>query len=312
MLTPESRLHSTAADPGLYDAIKTGTWGFDWCRSCRRFCHPTMPLITHIAEHELLVMIAPEDRPNLVDFFRRFIDSRSGEVPSEIYAQLLTYPFQIVIGVKGFKELVRGVAQAPRDERYFPGSYEHEGPPIFSISQLKHAAKEYERAGRIAEGLAMFERLAEFPVGDAEYLISWASMAMQGGRLDLAARLRDLIEPIERQTKHAWQVIIPQWSAMQEISPELCPPILMAEMIDRLHQKEPEYQLSNHDLARVAGAVERETWTAHQILGGMISSDHHVRTFLLWALNFPSPVREDLIAAYTAEGGSSINIVNEP
>jgi hypothetical protein len=233
-------------------------------------------------------------------------------VPSEIYARLLTYPFQIVIGVEGFRELVRGVAQAPRDMRYFPGSYENEGLPRFSISQLKYAAKEYERAGRIAEGLAMFERLADFPVGDAEYLRIWASMAMQRGQLELSARLLDRIDEIECQTKHAWQVIIPQWSAMQEISPELCPPILMAEMIDRFHQSEPEYQLSDHNLARVAGAVERETWTAHQILGGEGSTDQHARVFLLWALNFPSPARENLMATYTSEGGSSFNIVSEP
>lgn len=312
VLTPENRLHSTAADAGLYDAIKAGTWGFDWCRSCRRFCRPTLPLITHIAEHNLLVMISPKDRLDLVDVFRSLMDSRSGEVTSEIYARLLTYPFQIVIGVEGFKELVRGVTQAPRNLRYFPGSYEHEGPPKFSISQLKSTAKEYERAGRVAEGLAMFERLAEFPVGDAEYLRIWASMAIQENQLELAGSLLDRVEAIERQTKHAWQVVIPQMSAMQEISPVLCPPILAAEMIDRLHQSEPEYQISDHGLARVAGAIEREIWTAHQVLGGNSSTDHHVRNFLLWALNFPSPVREDLMAAYSAEGGSSFKIVSEP
>jgi len=286
-------------------------WGFDYCASCSLKFPTGLPLIAHVPEFKLLVMIVNEDGPDWVDFFDVLLRNHSDEVPAAIYSDMSRLPFQIVIGVHAFYYLVNGVSRAPHHMRYFPASYEHVGPPVFSVSKLNSIAKAYEKAGKIPEGLAMFDRLAGFPVGDAEYLRIWAALAMQGNELDLAASLLGRADAIEPQTKHAWQVVIPQLSKIQEVSPALEPPILKIAMIERFRRSQPEYQLSDHDLARVAGAVEREIWTADRVLGSKSDPSHHINDFLRWVLHFPPTVRDPLIVAYTAEGGSSFKISKE-
>jgi hypothetical protein len=302
----ERRVWSTAEDPDVFEEMKAGTWGLDWCETCKRVSEPqhSTPLITHIPEFKLQVMIVNEDGPDWVDVFHELMNRHADIVPGDVFAEMLQQPFQIVVGVDAFYELLRGVSTAPRNMRYFPASYQSVGPPQFSVSPLKRLAKEYENAGKVAEGLAMFDRLAGFPAGDAEYLHVWASMAMKEGQFDLAASLVERAEVIERQTGHAWQVVIPQLSKMQSVSRGLEPPILKAAMIDRFRRNEPEWQLTVQDLARVAGAMDREIVTANRLANENINAPYHRRAFRDWVERFGSPLREELLEGYKLEDGS--------
>jgi tetratricopeptide (TPR) repeat protein len=281
--------------------------------SCGLRTQVPLPLIVDVTELGLVVFIVGEDTPTLVAGFHQQLERWAGEIPSNVLNRIRTMPFQIVIGFRGLYELLNGVSNASTTLRYFPASASQVEPPPFRLTELATLADLYNKAGRRDEAASMFERLAEFPVSDSGYHKTSAAAALAAGNLDRAREATERVRQLERYEKHAWQVIIPQFSGVQPVSPELEPPVLLKAEQQRFRNEQDEYQLNDEQLAAVAGAFDREAARGIRILGlPSIRLDGHRTKFLRWMVDQPNDRKNSLIQAYNRHGGELMLNVPAP
>jgi CpXC protein len=298
---------STEDTPPIHDALLAGEFGIDVCASCSFRAPVRLPLILDVVELGLVVFVAEVDDATLVSAFHQHLDQSAGDASAAVVERIRTMPFQIVIGLSGLYELLNGVSTAPRTARYFPASCRavaEAEPPAFRLTDLATLADLYMKAEKSDQAFSMFERLADFPVADDGYHKTWAAAAIAVGNLARAREVTVRVRELERYEKHAWQVIIPQFSAVQTISERLEPPVLLLSEQQRFRAEQSEYQLNAEQLAAVAGAFDREAARGIASLDlPSIRLDEHRKRFLSWLVDQPDERKNTLIQAYSSHGG---------